>query len=41
MRYLMNLINFKMVSSVAVAVAIAVCLVPQSAQAQRTRWSGS
>jgi len=41
MRNLMNLINLKMFTSVAVAVGIAVCLVPQSAQAQRARWSGN
>lgn len=41
MRNLMNLINLKMFTSVAVAVGIAVCLVPQSAQAQRLRRSGS
>lgn len=41
MRNLMNLINLKMFTSVAVAVGIAVCLVPQSAEAQRARRSGS
>lgn len=41
MRNLMNLINLKMFTSVAVAVGIAVCLVPQSAQAQIIRRSGS
>lgn len=41
MRNLMNLINLKMFTSVAVAVGVAVCLVPQSAQAQRGTWGGT
>ena len=41
MRYLMNLINLKNISAVAVAVGVAVCLVPQSAEARLGRHSGS